>query len=76
MTDDVDKSISQSQENAVKATADENTREIKKELELEETANDYVKPTSKSDHSSVPVTIHPNNKSKIEPPEMNIQLQR
>ena len=76
MSDNVDSSIAQSQQNAAKAAADENTREIKKELELEETPDTYVKPSSKSDHSSTPATTHSDNKSKIEPPEMNIQLQR
>ena len=73
MTDEASRNIEQEEQNASKAAADENVRELRKEnSEHNDSDDEVVKHTSKLPD----LTPSASSKTKREQPEMNIQLQR
>ncbi|CAF1077563.1 unnamed protein product [Rotaria sp. Silwood1] len=70
MTDSINSAIANEEQSAARATADENTAEIRKEYENPD--NDNNKTISKPINSS---STKSNDNNKKEPPQMNIQLQ-
>ena len=78
MSEQSNASIVREEQDAAKAAAEENVRELRKELEQAEDDSDdeVVAPTTNTKPSSAPVTNKSNANVKKEAPEMNIQLQR
>ncbi|CAF0748436.1 unnamed protein product [Adineta ricciae] len=73
MADEASQNIEQEEQNATKAAADENARELRKEnSEHSDSDDEVVKHTSKLPD----LTSSSSGKTKREQPEMNIQLQR
>ena len=76
MSDQTNAKINREEQNAMKATADENIEELRKESDEinDDDHDDVVKPTFEP---SLDVsTKNSNDNVKKEAPEMNIQLQR
>jgi len=73
-------SIEREEQSAMKATADENAQEIRKESEQlaeeEDDDDEVLTATSKTEPSLANSTKDSNDNVKKEAPEMNIQLQR
>ncbi len=78
MCDQAIANVAKEETNAMKATADENVREIHKEFDeiLDDSDDEVVVSTSKPERVLATPTTNSNNNVKKETPEMNIQLQR
>ncbi len=71
-------SIERAEQNAAKAAADENVRELHEEagVFVDDGDDEVVIPTQQPNHSATAPTSNSNDHVKKEAPEMNIQLQR
>jgi hypothetical protein len=74
MSDEANNSIAREQASAMKATADENVKELREELEIAD--DEVVVPTFKPECSSAGSKLNSNDNSQKEPSEMNIRPQR
>lgn len=80
MSDQANASIAKHEESAMKAAADENLKELKKDSEEDIDDNDsddeVIKPRFKPVSSLDEAKSNSNTNTKKEAPEMNMQLQR
>ncbi len=74
MSDQFYETIAKEEQGAMKATADENAEEIRKESEGLD--DEVITPRFKPECSLAASTLNSNDNVKKESPEMNIQLQR